>query len=126
MARKLWLRRNAFIHDESFLHPNTLLQQVQKGIKDFQHAQPRKPYGLVTPGITPKWKAPPHDWFKANWDAGVDKKNGKLGLGVVVRDALGNFCAAKSKMWLRWLDSTSTEAWAALMAINLCHELGVQ
>ena len=38
VARKLWLRRNAFIHDRSFLHLNTLLQQVQKGTEDFQHA----------------------------------------------------------------------------------------
>jgi hypothetical protein len=110
------------------LHPNTLLQQVKKGIEEFQHAQPGKPHGIVAPGlnITPKWKAPPQDWYKANWDAGVDRKNGKLGLRVVVWDSLGNFCAAKSKMWLGWLDPTLTEAWAALMAIDLCHELGVQ
>jgi hypothetical protein len=44
----------------------------------------------------------------------------------VVRDSHGNFCAAKSKIWNGWLDPTSTEAWAALMAIDLCHVLGVQ
>jgi ribonuclease HI len=49
-----------------------------------------------------------------------------LGLGVVVWDSHGNFCAAKGKMWTGWLDPTSTEAWAALMAIDLCHDLGVQ
>jgi hypothetical protein len=46
VARRLWLRRNTFIHDGSFLHPTTLLQQVKKGIEDFQLAQPDKPHGI--------------------------------------------------------------------------------
>jgi hypothetical protein len=68
VARRLWIRRNNFIHDGSFLHPTTVLQQVKKGIEDFQLAQPDKPHGTLAPGlnIIPKWKAPPQDWYKVN------------------------------------------------------------
>jgi hypothetical protein len=34
--------------------------------------------------------------YKVNWDAAVDKKNGHIGLGIVVRDYEGVVLAARS------------------------------
>jgi hypothetical protein len=33
-----------------------------------------------------KWKAPPRNKYKVNWDMSIDKSNGLLGLGAIVRD----------------------------------------
>jgi hypothetical protein len=34
--------------------------------------------------------------YKVNWDATVDKKNGRIGLGIVVRDYEGVVLAEQS------------------------------
>lgn len=41
------------------------------------------------PGANPdysRWTKPPVGWLKTNWDAAIDVKGKKMGLGVVVRD----------------------------------------
>ena len=55
----------------------------------------------------------------------MDKKNWYMGLGAVVRDHLGTMCAAKSLSRQGFLDPTSVEAMAALMAAQLCNVLGL-
>jgi hypothetical protein len=40
----------------------------------------RKP--IQTP---PKWTAPTDGWLKENLDVAIDKNNGRVGIGVVVR-----------------------------------------
>ena len=38
MARKLWFRRNEYIHGGSFTHPTTLVQQVCRAMADYMTA----------------------------------------------------------------------------------------
>jgi hypothetical protein len=42
-----------------------------------------------------KWKPPPLRVFKVNWDAAVESNRGKIGLGMIARDSMGNFVAAR-------------------------------
>ena len=49
-----------------------------------------------------------------------------MGLGVVIHDGQGKFIAAQSKTELGYLEPAMAEAWAALLAIKLCTELGLQ
>lgn len=71
------------------------------------------------------WQAPPQGWYKANWDAGVDRKKGRVGLGVIIRDHNGAMWVAKSQTRHGFLDPTVAKAWAALLAVQLSRELGI-
>ncbi|CAI9755784.1 unnamed protein product [Fraxinus pennsylvanica] len=42
-----------------------------------------------------KWKPPPVGYFKLNVDAAIFENQGKAGLGLVIRDELGSFVAAR-------------------------------
>jgi ribonuclease HI len=55
----------------------------------------------------------------------VDTKNGRVGLGAAVRDHLGTMCVAQTMAHLGFLDPTSAEAMVALMAAELCCDLGL-
>jgi hypothetical protein len=58
--------------------------------------------------------------MKINWDAGVDIKNGRVGLGVVIRDHQGRMWASQSRTVRGFLDPKTGELLAALMAVHLC------
>lgn len=121
------LRRNEVVHGGVFSHPNTVVRQALMAVGYYQTTLAGTIQTDVYAGsIVPrKWQAPPHGWFKVNWDASVDKKNGRVGLGAVVRDHLGTMCAAKILSRQGSLDPTSAEAMAALMAAQLCYDMGL-
>jgi ribonuclease HI len=52
------------------------------------------------------------------------EKTGWVGLGVVIRDHQGNMVAAKSLTRTGLLEAVTAEAVAALMAIQISHDLG--
>jgi ribonuclease HI len=64
--------------------------------------------------------------MKINWDTGVDIKNGKVGLGVVIRDRQGRMWASRSRTVRGCLDPITGELLAALMVVHLCREMGIQ
>jgi ribonuclease HI len=72
------------------------------------------------------WRPPAEGILKANWDAAINGKGGKMGMGVVIRNNNGKFCAAKSSFINGCFDPTVAEALAATHAINFCKELGIQ
>ena len=71
------------------------------------------------------WKAPLPGCLKANWDAGFDSKKGREGLGVIIWDQQGKVWASKCQMKQGFLDPTTGEAMVALMAAELCMEMGI-
>jgi ribonuclease HI len=127
ITRHIWLRRNDFIYEGSFLHPNRLVQQAVHGVELFQTIMAEKKAPLLSNGdLQPSlWMAPPPGCLKANWDAGFDRRNGRLGMGVIIRDQQGKMWASKSRMKEGVLDATTGEALAALMAAELCVEMGI-
>jgi hypothetical protein len=74
------------------------------------------------------WKAPPppSGFLKANWDASIDNKKGRVGVGVVVRDHLERLWAFKCMVREGFLDPLSVEAMKATMAALFCRELGME
>ena len=70
----------------SFSHPNSIIQQTAKAIEEFSSIVVGKKIKRQAAGDSSlnRWKAPPLGWFKANWDAGVDRKKERVGLGVII------------------------------------------
>jgi ribonuclease HI len=127
ITRRIWLRRNEAIHDGSFLHPNRLIMQAVQAVEKYQMILAERKVKLA-PNRDPSsshWTTPPPGFFKANWDAGFDRKMGRVGLGVVIRDHWGKMWASKSQTKQGFLDPTTGEALAASMAAELCVEMGL-
>jgi hypothetical protein len=70
------------------------------------------------------WKAPESGWLKVNWDASVEKNQGRMGFGVVVRNEKGDVIAAQCQSTLGLFDPAVAEARAALLGVPLCRECG--
>jgi ribonuclease HI len=73
-----------------------------------------------------KWKPPPENTLKINWDAAVDSKIGIIGLGIIVRDERGDFIEAETKYLRLHIELVVAEIFVALQALNLCTEKGYQ
>jgi ribonuclease HI len=127
ITRRIWLRRNGLVHEGSFLHPNRLVQQAIQAVEQFQTMLAEKKEALPSNSEQQPvhWMAPTPGYLKANWDAGFDRQNGRLGMGVIIRDQQGKMWASKCQTKEGVLDVTTGEALAALMAAELCVEMGI-
>lgn len=72
-ARRIWLRRNALIHEGVFSHPSALTATAAEFLEAFQKAQEEQKTPRVEPGpsASGKWKPLPVGWHKINWDAAL-------------------------------------------------------
>ncbi|XP_059441935.1 uncharacterized protein LOC132174268 [Corylus avellana] len=104
LARRIWLRRNDVLHGGSFSHPNVIMQLATRALDVFKNAQ---------------------GWFKVNWDASLERKAGRMGFGVVIRDPSGRMIGARCMARSGCLALAGAETMAALMAIQQCKELGL-
>jgi ribonuclease HI len=128
IARRTWLRRNGFVHEGTFIHPNILVKQAQQEVELLKSLRDEdKKHRSDSPGnpLRSAWQAPPQGWYKANWDASVDRKKGRVGLGVIIRDHNGAMWVARSQTRHGFLDPTAAEAWAALLAVQISRDLGI-
>jgi hypothetical protein len=53
----------------------------------------RYPVSNVSPHCATSWQPPPAGFVKLNWDAAVDEKRCKMGIGIVVRNSSGEVLA---------------------------------
>ncbi|XP_042974899.1 uncharacterized protein LOC122306539 [Carya illinoinensis] len=70
-----------------------------------------------------RWQKPAPNSVKANWDAALKEKEGKMGMGVIIRDEEGEVLASLcgSRKWVSKPDTAEMQAlWRAL---KLCAEL---
>jgi hypothetical protein len=68
IARRISLRRKAFIHEGVFLHPNIITEKAKQEmelLKALTDGEKKKQASAGDPSST-SWKAPPQGWFKAN------------------------------------------------------------
>ncbi|XP_062155257.1 uncharacterized protein LOC133863329 [Alnus glutinosa] len=110
VARQLWLRRNALIFENLFMAPLQVLHVVKSSLEAFEEANATmgtKRRLLGNGSIS--WKKSPLGVLKINWDATLQQKTKKLGVGVVIRDDSGAFVAALSKIVPYIVDPLTTE-----------------
>lgn len=67
-----------------------------------------------------KWKKPRQDHVKANWDAVVDKKGRKVGIGVVIIDEEGKVLVAIGGQRNNVDQPTIAETHALWKVMELC------
>jgi ribonuclease HI len=123
IVRRLWLRRNDILHGGSFTSPATIILKAKVSIQEFQEAQQKQISTSRQPG-TVQWTPINPGHYKVNWDAAVEKRTGRIGLGAVIRDHQGELVAARCVTYVGLLEPTAAEAVAATMAIRLAHDRG--
>ncbi|XP_059431643.1 uncharacterized protein LOC132165167 [Corylus avellana] len=96
------------------------------GLEYFQriNAQPEGMSSAIQQGQPANWQPPPVNMIKVNWDATIDQGNSCVGLGLLARDANGQFVAARGIKKRIAADPTVAEAIAALHAVIFAKELG--
>ncbi|XP_059436347.1 uncharacterized protein LOC132169310 [Corylus avellana] len=122
------MRRNTVVHGGDFLSPTQVFTKAVASLEDFQriNAQP----GGISSGLqqvhSTIWQPPPMDMVKVNWDAAIDQRNSCVGLGILARDATGQFMVACGIKQRIVVDPTVAEAIAALHAVIFAKELGFE
>jgi hypothetical protein len=131
-AKEIWQRRNLVLHGGVVTHPNIVANLAMEALRQFQHANSKDPSqeneeGLIIgdDGPCPKWRAPTHGFYKANWDIAISLDKKCMGIGVIIRDEEGLVTAAKSLTISAVLEPAAGEAMAALHAAELCRDLGI-
>lgn len=120
IARRIWLRRNLVVHEDSFLHPNQVVRESVTSLEEYWNANDRVTEATDQQATltTIPWQLPPTMMLKINWDAAMGEKCGRIGLGVIARDCWGRVLIARSMT--KMLDVHLATA-AALAAVK---ELG--
>ncbi|XP_059441827.1 uncharacterized protein LOC132174149 [Corylus avellana] len=97
-TRRIWLRRNAVVHGDSFLHPNQLLREAQCALDEYHRVNEgnsaQRNHDLERAIV--KWQPPPANMVKMNWDAAVNVKEKRVGLGLIARDSTRDPITAES------------------------------
>jgi ribonuclease HI len=128
IARRIWHRINEFVHGGDFRHPMQMVREAITTLKEFQKANQTggTQHDVSENRGEDKWKPPPENTLKINWDAAVDLKRGIIGLGAIVRDERGEFVEAETNYLKMQVEPVVAESLAALRALNLCTERGYQ
>jgi hypothetical protein len=110
VARKQWLRRNAYIFENFFMPPLQVIHKVKAIIEYFDgaNAKMENERRLPGPGHV-RWQKPPVGIMKINWDAALHKENKHMGVGVVIRDDKGDVVVALSKIVPYIMDPLTAE-----------------
>ncbi|KAF5458995.1 hypothetical protein F2P56_022987 [Juglans regia] len=85
--RDIWMRRNRFVFEQTFMNPSQLIQGARRSLEMFQQAQEGTNVAFHPQSVVRKqvrWKAPTDSRVKLNWDAAVDLKNSKMGAGIII------------------------------------------
>jgi hypothetical protein len=125
-ARKIWLRQNSVVHGELFTHPSQLLHEAKNSLEEFQQIHNEVGNGPHNARelTEVKWKPPVGCMIKLNWDARLNMKERRVGIGLIARDSRGVCLAARSMSLNIHTDATTAEALAAVHAVMFCKELG--
>jgi hypothetical protein len=69
LARKIWFRRNNFVFNGLFLHPNEVVQEVKNSLEEYHrvnHLARSEEDRRADGQMEDAWKAPEVGWHKAN------------------------------------------------------------
>ncbi|XP_041027032.1 uncharacterized protein LOC121267250 [Juglans microcarpa x Juglans regia] len=126
VAKQIWWRRNEFIFNQRFRHPNQVVLVANQNLRMMKDLEMQKNGSSARSNSNIIiWQPPPILFYKVNWDAAVDKIRAKIGIGIVVRDCEGRIIATmRRKQSLLPLHSLA-EAYGALLAVDFALDLGL-
>jgi hypothetical protein len=129
-AKRIWFRRNSVVHEGEFIHPNEVIQIAALFINDYREAMKKMGEGesMEMTRVTPvfiRWVPPLSSFFKINCDMALDRKNGRMGIGLLIRDSNGNVNAAAIHVVDFLVDPVVGESMAVLKVVEFCKNRGL-
>jgi hypothetical protein len=120
VARQIWHRRNYMVFGGKFMSPKLLVKTAEDQLEAFTSANQHirtQGTGVRREHYIP-WTKPPLGVIKVNWDAAVDGKQRRIGIGVIVRNHEGRATAMMSETMEYIHDPVTAEALAARRAVE--------
>ncbi|KAF5444907.1 hypothetical protein F2P56_033999 [Juglans regia] len=124
----LWARRNAFIFQNQFSQPGSVLAKAQSELslfREYNTVNKIRAEDNMRNRLTATWKPPNQPFVKVNFDAAFNKTNGRMGMEIVIKDHAGNLHVSLTAS----MDNTNSvfqaEGEALYRAMDLCLELGL-
>jgi len=133
VARGVWFRKNKWLFEAIFIHPNEVYKSAVVSLEEFRICNNNP---LITDdrdvsetrgvqvSVAPTWQPPLTGTVKINWDASINERDGRIGVGLVARDAFGMVLGARCVSRCLRTDPLTAEAMAALFAVQFCIEVG--
>jgi diadenosine tetraphosphatase ApaH/serine/threonine PP2A family protein phosphatase len=125
IARRVWLRRNEFVHEGKFTRPSTLVQQAMEAQTEYLEANSQPQPSYRDDVDVPRWTAPAKGFAKINWDTAICLKRGVVGMGAVIHDSAGRVLAVRCMVKIGRFTPLVAEAWAEGQALIFGKELGL-
>ncbi|XP_042962496.1 uncharacterized protein LOC122296768 [Carya illinoinensis] len=126
ILRGIWSRRNDILHGRPFKHPTRVFHQALADHNLYKESfQDVGKVGVKTQTKAQKWTKPEEDHFKVNWDVAVRTGEGRIGVGVLIRDHTGQVVGALRAQRPFRGRPFDAEAYGALMAAIFIKELGL-
>jgi len=125
IARSIWLRRNAWLFERRFDHPNTVYCGASKILLEYKRCNAKEEETPFLEGgeeaqsrRQKHWIPPPEGVIKVNWDAALNVAKGWIGHGIIARDSNGFCMGARSITQQVRTDPKTAEIMAALQAMQ--------
>ncbi|KAF5454972.1 hypothetical protein F2P56_024597 [Juglans regia] len=128
MCYQLWVRRNAFIFQNQFMHPGILAKKAQVDLSFFKETKQnclKRIEGTNKRGSTQRWKPPTWPYVKVNFDAAFEKAKGRMVMGVIIKDSEGRLLAVVTVSKDHISTAAQAESAALHRAMDLCTEVGI-
>ncbi|XP_042983278.1 uncharacterized protein LOC122312683 [Carya illinoinensis] len=129
VAWRLCKRRNEAIFQKVFTSPSILWRQIHQKLQDLSllnHKPPHSSSSNVMANSMDQWKAPLIDHYKINWDAAIDHKNCRVGIGTIIRNWEGQVMGTMKMNRPLYPDPYLAESYAALQATLLGVNMGLR
>jgi hypothetical protein len=122
VARGIRFRRNKWLHEGIFKHPNEVFRTTMSSLEDFKvlntdPCAPVSPPSIVQVMSHISWQPPHPGIIKLNWDASINLKEGRMGMGFVARDCHGEILGARCMAQTIRVEPNMVEVMAALYEV---------
>ncbi|KAG6661258.1 hypothetical protein CIPAW_03G161500 [Carya illinoinensis] len=91
ILRLIWSRRNDYVHGKELRHPKEIINKAHEDLQCFRESN-SKVLTATLPAChqsPQRWKKPPDDRYKMNWDAVVNTSKNLIGIGAIISDYNG-------------------------------------
>ena len=119
----IWNGRNQLRVGQAACPLNQILKNSKERKTEFQLLHPSLPKQQHRKHT--KWKPPAEDNLKVNYDGAIFQEQGRAGIGVVIRNSVGDVMASLSQQIPMPTMVAQVEAMAMRRAVEFAQELGI-